>query len=163
MPGWYVIQTRAHAEDKASVNLRRQGFIVYVPKFSKRRRHARRVELIAAPLFPGYVFVAADRSNRGCRSIASTFGVARMVCFGGVPAVIDGQVIGALKARETGDLVNLPATYSAGDRVRVKDGALSHCFGLVEGMRDSERICVLIDLLGRKVRVTLDQLSLEAA
>ena len=36
------------------------------------------------------------------------------------------------------------------------DGAFSSCFGLFEGMAERERIAILLDLLGRKVRVVLD-------
>ena len=43
---WYVVQTHAIAEMKASMHLGRQGFEVYLPRFLKRRRHARRVEIV---------------------------------------------------------------------------------------------------------------------
>ena len=61
-PRWYVVQTHPHAEQKASLNLARQGYGVYLPRYLKRRRHARRVETVAAPLFPRYMFVAVDRA-----------------------------------------------------------------------------------------------------
>jgi transcriptional antiterminator RfaH len=38
----------------------------------------------------------------------------------------------------------------------VLDGAFSSCPGLFEGMAERERIAILLDLLGRKVRVVLD-------
>ena len=45
---WYVVQTQPHAESKAVEHLARQGFGAYLPRYLKRRRHARKVELIAA-------------------------------------------------------------------------------------------------------------------
>src|ERR1017187_6896970 len=39
---WYVAQTHVHAETKATLHLRRQGFDVYLPRYRKQRRHARR-------------------------------------------------------------------------------------------------------------------------
>lgn len=165
MSGWYVVQTRPHAEERAVAHLKRQGFEVYLPKFEKRRRHARRVEVVKSPLFPRYLFVAVDASSQRWRAIASTCGVSRMVTFGSQPALMDGEVVAALKRREDdgGMVVLKPQVFVSGEAVRVKVGALADCMGLVEGMRDEERVCVLIDLLGRKVRVTLDQLELEAA
>ena len=53
--------------------------------------------------------------------------------------------------------------FSAGDAVRVVEGAFSDCLGLFESMTDSERVLVLLDLLGRKVRVTMNMDTIEAA
>ena len=35
----------------------------YLPRYLKRRRHARRVDIVAAPLFPRYLFVAIDMTD----------------------------------------------------------------------------------------------------
>ena len=47
--------------------------------------------------------------------------------------------------------------------MRVIDGALASCLGLFEGVADGDRVAVLLDLLGRKVRVVVDDLSIVAA
>ena len=49
---WYVVQTQANGEFRAAENLRRQGFDVYLPRYLKRLRHARKVDFTAKPLFP---------------------------------------------------------------------------------------------------------------
>jgi hypothetical protein len=36
---WHVAQTHPHAEAKASLHLRRQGFEIYLPRYLKSRRH----------------------------------------------------------------------------------------------------------------------------
>ena len=41
---WYVVQSQPNAELKAAAHLNRQGFTTYLPRYMKRRRHARRVE-----------------------------------------------------------------------------------------------------------------------
>jgi transcriptional antiterminator RfaH len=66
---WYVVQTQPHAEAKASQHLSRQGFDIYLPRYLKRRRHARRIETVVAPLFPRYMFVAVDTSVQRWRAI----------------------------------------------------------------------------------------------
>jgi hypothetical protein len=58
----------------------------YLPRYLKSRRHARRVETVAASLFPGYVFVAIDMLTQRRLSIQSTIGVARLVRDGDRPA-----------------------------------------------------------------------------
>src|SRR5664279_3292931 len=78
---WYVAQTHVHAETKATLHLRRQGFDVYLPRYRKQRRHARRVDIVAAPLFPRYLFVSVDLATQRWRSIRSTVGITRPVSY----------------------------------------------------------------------------------
>jgi transcriptional antiterminator RfaH len=158
-PRWFVAHTQPNAEAKAVANLNRQGFEVYFPRYLKRRRHARKVETVAAPLFPRYLFVAVDLAAQRWRSIYSTVGVARLVCNGDDPAAVPDAVVAALREREdAGGFITLDCgpRFRRGEAVRVLDGAFSSCLGLFEGMADRERIAILLDLLGRKVRVVLD-------
>jgi transcriptional antiterminator RfaH len=158
-PRWFVAHTQPNAEAKAVANLNRQGFEAYFPRYLKRRRHARKVDTVAAPLFPRYVFVAVDISAQRWRSIYSTVGVARLVCNGDEPAAVPDAVVAALREREDdGGFIKLDfrPSFRPGEMVRVLDGAFSSCLGLFEGMADRERIAILLDLLGRKVRVVLD-------
>ncbi len=74
---WHVVQVHVHAEAKAQMHLARQGFETYLPRYLKRRRHARRTDTVAAPLYPSYLFVtfnpadsplAIDSLDRRCRA-----------------------------------------------------------------------------------------------
>ena len=156
---WYVVQTRAHAESKACHHLERQGFPTFLPRYLKRRRHAGRVEIVPAPLFPRYLFVLVDIATQQWRSINSTIGVSRLVCNGDEPAPVPSQVVLELQARRDDKglipLVEGPR-FNRGDKVRVLDGVFGTCVGLFEGITDKERVSILLELLGRKVRVVLD-------
>ena len=90
---WYVAQTHVHAESKATLQLRRQGFDVYLPRYRKQRRHARRVDIVAAPLFPRYLFVSVDLATQRWHSIRSTVGITRLVTNGDVPAIVPQAII----------------------------------------------------------------------
>ena len=163
---WYVAQIHPHAELRASQGLCRQGFTIYLPRYLKQRRHARRIEMVAAPLFPGYLFVAIDLATQRWLSIDSTAGVTRLVRNGDRPAPVLGDIIDTLKARENGDgLVQLEKgpRFQPGDKIRVLGGAFDSCLGLYEGMASRERVAILLDLLGRKVRVTVEGDLVEAA
>jgi transcriptional antiterminator RfaH len=163
---WYVAQTRPHAENKASAHLRRQGFEVYLPRYLKQRRHARRIDTIAVPLFPSYLFVAVDMTTQRWLSIQSTVGVARLVRDGDRPAPVPLDVIETLKVNEDANgLIRLEraARFSPGDKVRVVGGAFSDCLGLYEGMSGEARVAILLELLGRKVRVVLASHVIDAA
>lgn len=156
---WYVVQTQPHGEDRAIVNLERQGFATYLPRYAKRWRHARKTRIISAPLFPRYMFVSIDLATQRWLSIRSTFGVSRLVCQGDSPLPAPSGVVEGLRARENEDgLIQLgsPTGLKAGDKVRVMGGAFEESLGLFETVRDEERVTILLDLLGRKVRVTIE-------
>jgi transcriptional antiterminator RfaH len=163
---WHVVQAHVHAEAKAQMHLARQGFEAYLPCYLKRRRHARRVDIVPAPLYPGYLFVAFDPLVARWRSIRSTVGVTQLLCNGDLPTTIDNTIIDGLKKREDEQgfiqLVRRPQ-FACGDKVRVQDGLFNDCLGLFEHMTDRERVVILLDLLGRKVRVTLSEELIAAA
>jgi transcriptional antiterminator RfaH len=163
---WHVVQTHAHAEAKAQMHLARQGFETYLPRYLKRRRHARRVETVASALYPRYLFVRFDAAIHRWRAIQSTVGVARLVSNGDSPAAIDGSIIGGLKGREDSQgfiQFEQRSRFAVGDQVRICEGAFADCLGLFENVADHERVIILLDLLGRKVRVVLDEDFVAAA
>ena len=156
---WYVVQTQVNSEMKAAQNLLRQGYEIYLPRYMKRRRHARKVDFVAKPLFPRYMFVAIDTATQRWRSIQSTFGVSCLVTNGDDPAALPEGVVRALKAREDDrGFVEMDAKpkFAPGDKVRVLAGAFMDNVGLFNGMADHDRVSILLDMLGRKVRVLLD-------
>ena len=153
---WYVVQTHINSEAKAASNLVRQGFGVYFPRYLKRRSHARKVDTVARPLFPRYLFVAIDLATQRWRSIQSTIGVSHLVSWRDSPASVSDDVVGALKQREDeAGFVRLErrVNFSPGDTVRLLEGAFTDSLALVEGINDRERVAILLDFLGRKVRV----------
>ena len=54
MSAWYVVRVKTAQEDRAVWHLKNQGFHVYMPKYRKTIRHARKVQNVLRPLFPGY-------------------------------------------------------------------------------------------------------------
>ena len=166
LANWYVIQSQPSAERKALSHLSRQGFTAYLPCYRKTRRHARRTEIIAAPLFPRYIFVSIDMATQRWRSLRSTVGVSRLVCNGDTPSVVPFGIVEGLRSREGADGlldVTQRPQFGRGDQVRVRDGAFGDCLGVFESATDTERVLILLDLLGRKVRVTLNVEDVVAA
>ena len=112
--------------------------------------------MVARPLFPRYLFVAIDLATQRWRSIQSTLGVSHLVCWSGKPASVEDVVINTLKAREDeGGFIKLArrSAFSPGDKVRVVEGVFIDSLALVEDVSGHERVAILLDLLGRKVRV----------
>ncbi len=154
---WYAVHTQVRGEDKARPHLERQGFAVYLPRYAKRRRHARRVDWVARPLFPRYLFVAMDVESTRWRAINSTVGVCGIVTQGERPAEVPAQVINEIRAREnSAGLIEIKPSLRKGQTVRICDGPLNERVGFVDRVDDDdERVVLLLGLLGREVRVRL--------
>lgn len=163
---WYVVHTQPNSERRAVRELEAQGFEVFLPRYLKTRRHARRIDTVMAPLFPGYLFVAFDAARARWQSINGTIGVHRLVMAGDGPAPVSPGVVEALSMRADADgIVALAprAAFHAGEIVRVVGSSFDQCLGLVEGVSEADRVTILLDLLGRKVRVHLGTLDVERA
>lgn len=153
---WYAVQTQVRAERLALVNLRRQGFEAYLPAYRKRRRHARRTDWVASPLFPGYLFVRMDIDVTAWRAINSTIGARNVIRFGEHPASMPAGIVEEIIAHEDDGRMVRPGSvipFTRGDEIRVTDGALCDQLGLFDCNADGERVVILLNLLGRQVRV----------
>jgi transcriptional antiterminator RfaH len=163
---WYVVQTRHLSEQRAVQELESQGFETFLPRYLRKRRHARKVTLVAAPLFPGYLFVRLDPTRQRWRSINGTYGVVRLVAAESGPLPISDAVIDGLRKRldEQGYIaISQRPDFVPGQVVRVRSGSFGETLGLFEGFRDQDRVAVLLELLGGKVRVLLDEDMVEKA
>jgi transcriptional antiterminator RfaH len=163
---WYAVHTHAREELKALANLRRQGYVAYLPRYLKLRRHARRIEKIAAPLFPRYLFALVDESRQSWSAIRNTFGVSQIVCNGNQPVPVSERIIDAIRGRENeSGLVALNDTggFSSGDALRIVDGPMCDQDAIFDCMTDENRVTVMLNLLGRSIRATLPLDAVAAA
>jgi transcriptional antiterminator RfaH len=159
-----VVNTQAHKEASVVEHLLRQGYVPYCPKMLRRITHARRVREVLRPLFPGYLFVAMDPSIQEWAPITSTYGVRRLVKAGDRPALLDGALIDALKARELdGAIIRPPNPYEVGDHVRFVGNAFEGVVAQIVELKDADRVIVLLELLQRSVRMTANVRSVRPA
>lgn len=166
MPNWYVAQTRHLSEARAAHELEAQGLKVFLPRYLKRHSHARKVTWKPAPLFPGYLFVSFDPAVQRWRSVNGTYGVARLVAGTDGPAAIASGIIEKLMARRDGaGYIALPQrpVFQPGEPIRITRGSFENSLGLFEDFTDQDRVAVLLELLGRKVRVVLEEDMVEKA
>jgi len=166
MRRWHVVHTHANAEWKALANLRRQGFEAYLPRYRKIRRHARRTETVAAALFPRYLFLRLDAAKERWRAVLSTFGVAGLICRDGVPAPVPEGIVEAIMAREDSQaFVDLTrqAEFKPGDAVQVLAGPFADHVAQFQGPSAAERVVLLLEILGRTLRVEVSREFVTAA
>lgn len=156
---WYVIHTRPNAEKRAAWNLRNQGFMeVYLPCYRKRRSHARRVDWTRAPVFPRYLFIRLDIETTQWRSILSTTGVSDIIRNNDRPIPLPEGIVETMKAREERDgtlLVDEHCKFRKGELVDISFGSLGDRCGVFEREDGRKRVIVLLDMFGRRVRMSV--------
>lgn len=163
---WYVVQSQPLGEARALANLVRQDFQAYLPRYKRERRHARRVETVVRPLFPRYLFVRLNLGRDRWRCVSSTYGVSRMIMSGETPAPLPDGLVEELRGREIGDgfvKLGLPPGLGVGSHVRLTEGIFVDHVGVIERVADERRVAILLDLLGREVRVFVTPCSISAA
>ena len=163
---WYAIHTHAKSEEKARFHLLRQAYHVYLPKYAKQRRHARKVDTIKVPLFPRYLFVKLDINATAWGSINSTVGVLNMVCNGSTPVPLPDDVVEEIMGHEDDNgvvAVGRISDFKKGDPVRIMGGPFIDQLGIFDVSDDGRRVMVLLTLLGRHVRAKLAPEFIEPA
>jgi transcriptional antiterminator RfaH len=165
MRHWCVVHTQPNSETRALLNISRQGFESYLPLYAKQRRHARKLERVKRPLFPNYLFVRLDPTLDRWRAINGTFGVRYLVAHETAPLPVPEGVVESIQARADGTgLIELDAPrFMPGQRVEILDGPMAMNVGLFQQMTDDQRVVLLLDMLGRRVRVILPSAGVSAA
>lgn len=166
MKQWFVVHTQARQELVAEQQLIAQGFEVYVPRFKKITRHARKTRETLAPLFPRYIFLNLDLDTARWRSINGTRGVAYVLTHADQPAMIADKIISALKAQENAEgivPVSSVAVFAAGDKVRVLEGPFKDHTAVFSQLDDKQRVQLLLTFMGRETKISLSPYAVEAA
>ena len=160
MTPWYAVFCKPRQETVAEANLANQGFAVYLPRLTSPRRRAGRWVDTVEPLFPRYLFVAAELEAQSLAPIRSTKGVSGLVRFGDQPAVVPDNLIEALRRREdaaTGLHVCARPLFAAGDRVKLLQGPLAGLEGVFAAETSDLRVIVLMEMLGRLNRLEVSR------
>jgi transcriptional antiterminator RfaH len=162
---WYLIFTKPRQENLAQENLDRQGFITYLPLAEQsRRRNGRYIKSIE-PYFPRYLFIQLNTDTDNWAPIRSTLGVAQMVRFGGVPAVVPDELVSCLKDNDDSEGLQkvIKRDMSPGDRVEIISGPFAGYEGIYQQQKGAERVAVLLEIVGKSAALTLSAHDLQLA
>jgi transcriptional antiterminator RfaH len=177
MSYWCVVRSELSREHVAAKFLIQAGYDIYFPRISERRiNHGRKI-LVRRALFPNYLFariLMPEDIPEGIKNghaigwwqASRTCGVHALIMDGEGPARISETVIDGIKMREKDGIIQLPEPppeFKPRDRVRIISGALTGHFGLFAGMKGSDRVYVLLSLLGGQSRTELARDAIERA
>lgn len=153
---WFILQFKPNSHRVAERNLHRQGFETFLPMREVTGRKTNHFKSDLSPLFPGYMFVAADPETGPWRKINSSYGVSKLVSFDAKPAPVPLNLISGLMLRCDGSGLLLPAReLSPGEKVEVLSGPFANFIATVDTIDSERRIWVLMEFMGRSSRVVL--------
>ena len=153
---WYAVATKARDEAIAKANLERQDYQVFLPTISLKKRRRGRWVPVTEPLFPGYLFVSLVLGADDPAPIRSTVGCIGLVRFGQNHTPVPSSFIAALQGASDGAL-DTPLPFSQGDKVRLIAGPFAGIEAVFDMPRGEDRAQVLLELLGKVQRLTVNQ------
>jgi transcription antitermination factor NusG len=159
---WFALYTASRHEKRVAQHLCQREIEFYLPLYKAERRWAdgSRVTL-DLPLFPGYLFVRMRRGERG-RVLGVPGALSVVGGTGGEPAWLPDATIEALRSGLEARLVQPHPLLTAGQRVRIRSGALAGFEGIVVRHKSSLRVVLTVEHIMQSyaVEVALDDLEL---
>src|SRR5262249_2327777 len=154
---WYVVKCKPHQERVAESHLRRAGIITFYPQIKEPKIVRRRQHICINALFPGYLF-AQFNIEHDYRLVIYSRGVHRVVSFGPTPAVVDEELIRAIKDRLCNGYVTIPeGAFRPGQMVRIQDGPLQGMEGIFERQIPGyQRAVLLLRAISYQAKVVVD-------
>lgn len=161
---WFAVHTLARQEMKASVHLQAQNYEIFCPTIFKTVRHARKLRMVKAPLFPRYIFVRLDLKCDRWSSINGTFGVSRLVMANDRPAPVPKGLVEALiTATDSQNVIRLDQDLDIGDKISILAGPFAGFVGELARFNGSKRVQVLLEAMGGQISIAIDSANLRKA
>ena len=151
---WFILQFKPNAHHQANKNLIQQGFETFLPLHDTTSRNISRFINTSRPLFPGYMFIAFDKTESKWHKINNTYGVSRLVTFDStLKSLPQTFVDNLIKRYDTSGKLLPIQKLKKGDQVKLLGGPFSNFIATVEKYEDDQRIWILMDLMGRKTKI----------
>jgi transcription antitermination factor NusG len=160
-PKWFALYTIARHEKRVAQHLNQREIEFYLPLYRSDRKWSdgSRVTL-DLPLFPGYLFVHIRRNERG--NVLSVPGALAVVGgTGGEPAPLPDATIEALRTGLQLVRAQPHPLMTAGQRVRIRTGALAGLEGIVVRSKNGCRVVLTLEHIMRSYAVEVDMDDLE--
>ena len=154
---WLCVMCKSQQEKKAEDNLARQGFFVYLPTAPNKPKKAGRVPKKLKPMFPGYLFVAADFRLQDVSVIRSTFGCIALLQNGAKPAVVPDGVMSAIQDAEVllRNRFEINQGFESGNKYELLEQGFRGHTATFLALDGRERARVLVKLLNSEHEVNI--------
>lgn len=144
---WYAVHTRSRHEKQVDMFLRERGIETFLPLIHTLSRRRDRKKYVDIPLFPGYMFVHAEKER--LYDVKYTRGVTRIIGTDvDAPTPIPDKQVLDIKTILESDVSLDPFPYlEKGRSIRVKTGPLKGVEGVLIERKGNYKLVIRIDLL----------------
>jgi len=144
---WYAIHTRSRHEKQVDLFLSERGVETFLPLVLTLSRRRDRKKYVDIPLFPGYLFVCAEKER--LYDVKFTRGVTRIIGtdIDAPTPIPDKQIMDIKLIMETEVQLDPFPYLKKGRMVRVKSGPLKGLEGILVERKGHYKLVIQIDLL----------------
>src|SRR6266550_6579306 len=160
LKGWQLVYTVARHEKAVAAQLQSRGIDNFVPLYKTVHLWHNRSVNLELPLFPSYVFIHLDGSNR--RNVVTVPGIVSIVSFQGRPAVVPAEQIAAVQNALKFRRVHPCPYLASGNRVRIMSGPLAGIVGVIDRVKGF-RVIVSVDSITSSIAIEAEAADVELA
>lgn len=157
LKSWFVMRTKPRNEFKVYDQIIRKEIEVYLPKIEKLRIWSDRKKKILVPLFPSYIFVYGDNTER-LKAISNTTGAMGYLMYRKRPAKVTEKEIDNIKISliEPERIKVEEIRITKGDLVEITYGPFTGLTGIIIEIRGSYKLVVNITELSASLNIELN-------
>lgn len=159
-PRWFAVFTTSHHEKRVLQHLRERQIESFLPLYRTVRRRTNRCKVaLELPLFPNYLFVQIERSQRA--RVLAVPGILSIVGRGQEPEPLPEFEIESLRTGLELRKIEPHPYLTVGEKVRIKAGALAGLEGVLLRKKNNFRVVLTLDQIMQSVAVEVDADDLE--
>ncbi|MFZ1084379.1 MAG: UpxY family transcription antiterminator [Terracidiphilus sp.] len=159
---WFAVYTLPRHEKRVSEYMVIREVEHYLPLYQVRRKWRNgSTVMLDLPLFPGYLFVRIERSER-VRVLEAPGVLSFVGGVGGRPACLPETEIDALRSGLPLRHAEPHPLLTVGQRARILSGPLAGMEGVVVRRKNSLRVVLTMDMIMQSVSVEVDGSELES-
>jgi len=154
---WRCVYCKPREAKVAKFYLEKGGFEIFYPLIKEKKKVAGKIKEIHKELFPNYLFVRF--SVEDYRTVKYTKGVSRVVLGdNGEPAVVDDEIINAIKRRmKDGFVVLEERGFKKGEKVLIKDGPFKGFEAVfLKEIKPRDRVLILLKTITGELKLEID-------
>jgi len=166
MKHWHLLMTKPREDDRAEAHLLNQDYELFRPLLRQHKIKKGVQVVVTEPLFPRYIFIRLDDVLGNWSRIRSTRGVAKMVRFTDLPAIVPDSLIAALQNQCVENNIidttrEKPFVYSKGDEIEITEGSFRGITAIIKEQVADDRVLLLLNLLGKEqeLEISLKQVK----
>jgi transcription antitermination factor NusG len=154
---WYALHTRSRHERVAAQQLREFGLETYVPTVREVHRWSDRQKKVEVPLFSCYVFLRCGMTQQDRNHVYRVASVLGFVgCSSAATAIPDEEIERVRTALSQTATWRSHPFLKAGQRVRVKGGALDGIEGIFISENGDHSLVISVNAIQRSMAVRID-------